>query len=107
LSRFEFKIAELESKVATLSIRPYDVEKLAAAKKMTDGYTSNQRDLLRYILTHGNPTLFTIAKSTRLEQWIGRMLSLWNTGVSWSATHRRTLPKASTGSLLLPLGSRS
>jgi hypothetical protein len=71
LSRFESRVAELGSRVVELSVRSYDQQKLAEAKRMTEGYTRNQRDLLRYILTHGNPTTSMIARSVKppLDQY--------------------------------------
>jgi hypothetical protein len=46
--------------------RPYDEHRRQAATQLLQRHTVRQRDLLRLVSVHGNPTAYTINQSTRL-----------------------------------------
>jgi hypothetical protein len=62
------EVVALKREIDMLQGGSFDGQKRAQAQKMVEGYTSNQRDLLRYILTHGNPTVQMICGATRITQ---------------------------------------
>lgn len=60
-------IAALNEQIARLSARPYDEQRRTVAQQTLDGCSTRQRDLLRYLLLHGNPTGQNIHRASTMN----------------------------------------
>jgi hypothetical protein len=60
------EVSKLKGDIERLRGGSFDGQKLAQAQRTVESYTSNQRDLLRYLLMHDNPTAAMIHGATRI-----------------------------------------
>lgn len=60
-------VGTLRDEMAALKVRLYDEHKRATAERMLQGYSDRQRDLLRFVLTHGRPNQSVLNQGTRLS----------------------------------------
>jgi hypothetical protein len=61
------RIEELEAQIVRLQVRPYDAARREAAQQILHNLTSQERDLLRFLLNRGRTTAFIINGSTQLD----------------------------------------
>jgi len=66
-SKAKETVAQLQREVVALRVRPYDDQRRSVAEQMLGGYSIRQRDLLRYVLVHTDPTVHKINGSTKLS----------------------------------------